>query len=131
MTGLAGGVSRGSLLTGIEPPVVHFENVGMRYGLGPEVLSDVSFEIAPRSFSTFIRTEVRETIFDTYRFARSNGMGFNISYIGKDIPEPKGEGFDTAYMRRLYEYGYAKARSGTFWEKRPPNEAAPVSIALR
>ena len=39
-----------SLLPGAERPVVQFENVGMRYGLGPEVLSDVSFRIAPRSF---------------------------------------------------------------------------------
>lgn len=33
-----------------EIPVVHFENVGIRYGLGPEVLSDITFSIAPRSF---------------------------------------------------------------------------------
>jgi len=39
-----------SLLSGAEAPVVQFENVGMRYGLGPEVLSDVSFKIAPHSF---------------------------------------------------------------------------------
>ena len=32
------------------PPVVHFENVGVRYGLGPEVLRDVTFSIEPRSF---------------------------------------------------------------------------------
>jgi cell division transport system ATP-binding protein len=30
--------------------VVRFENVGLRYGLGPEVLRDLSFEIAPHSF---------------------------------------------------------------------------------
>jgi cell division transport system ATP-binding protein len=30
--------------------VVRFENVGMRYGLGEEVLSDLSFSIEPRSF---------------------------------------------------------------------------------
>jgi len=30
--------------------VVRFENVGLRYGLGPEVLRDISFEIAPHSF---------------------------------------------------------------------------------
>ena len=39
-----------SLLPGAERPVVQFEHVGMRYGLGPEVLSDVSFRIAPHSF---------------------------------------------------------------------------------
>jgi len=30
--------------------MVRFENVGLRYGIGPEVLRDVSFEIGPRSF---------------------------------------------------------------------------------
>ena len=30
--------------------VVRFENVGLRYGLGPEVLQDVSFALAPGSF---------------------------------------------------------------------------------
>ncbi len=29
--------------------MVRFENVGMRYGMGPEVLRDVSFELAPGS----------------------------------------------------------------------------------
>jgi cell division transport system ATP-binding protein len=33
-----------------EWPVVQFENVGIRYGMGPEVLHDLSFSIAPRSF---------------------------------------------------------------------------------
>lgn len=30
--------------------LVRFENVGLRYGMGPEVLKDVSFGIAPSSF---------------------------------------------------------------------------------
>ncbi len=30
--------------------MVRFENVGLRYGLGPEVLRDLSFEIEPHSF---------------------------------------------------------------------------------
>ncbi len=30
--------------------MVRFENVGLRYGMGPEVLHDLTFEIAPRSF---------------------------------------------------------------------------------
>jgi cell division transport system ATP-binding protein len=31
-------------------PIVKFENVGLRYGLGPEVLQDVTFSLAPGSF---------------------------------------------------------------------------------
>lgn len=30
--------------------MVRFENVGLRYGMGPEVLRDLTFEIAPHSF---------------------------------------------------------------------------------
>ncbi|CAN7563949.1 cell division ATP-binding protein FtsE [Bosea sp. LjRoot9] len=30
--------------------MVRFENVGLRYGMGPEVLKDINFSIAPRSF---------------------------------------------------------------------------------
>ena len=101
--------------------------------IGPnfKVVDNSALTIASRTVSTFVHTEIRDTVFDTYRFARRSGMGFNISYIDKDIPEAKGAGFDTAYMRRLYEYGYAKARSGAFWDKSPPAEPAPVTTALR
>ena len=30
--------------------LISFENVGLRYGMGPEILRDLTFEIAPRSF---------------------------------------------------------------------------------
>lgn len=30
--------------------MIRFENVGLRYGMGPEILSDISFDIPPRSF---------------------------------------------------------------------------------
>ena len=30
--------------------MIRFENVGLRYGVGPEVLRDLSFEITPKSF---------------------------------------------------------------------------------
>src|ERR1700755_287766 len=33
-----------------EKPLVLFENVGLRYGLGPEVLRDLNFDIEPHSF---------------------------------------------------------------------------------
>src|SRR5690242_7504394 len=31
-------------------PVIRFENVGLRYGMGPEILRDISFHIPERSF---------------------------------------------------------------------------------
>jgi cell division transport system ATP-binding protein len=35
---------------GRAPAVVHLENVGVRYGMGPEILRDLTFSIEPRSF---------------------------------------------------------------------------------
>ncbi len=37
-------------MTNVENSVVRFENVGMRYGAGPEVLRDVTFTLPPASF---------------------------------------------------------------------------------
>jgi cell division transport system ATP-binding protein len=33
-----------------EPDLVRFENVGLRYGIGPEILRDIDFAIPPQSF---------------------------------------------------------------------------------
>jgi cell division transport system ATP-binding protein len=30
--------------------LIRFENVGLRYGMGPEILRDLSFQVAPKSF---------------------------------------------------------------------------------
>jgi cell division transport system ATP-binding protein len=42
--------SCGWLRHGSERPLVRFENVGLRYGIGPEVVRDLNFSIAPQSF---------------------------------------------------------------------------------
>ena len=34
----------------LDIPVVHLDNVGVRYGMGPEILRDLTFSIEPRSF---------------------------------------------------------------------------------
>jgi len=44
-------IKQPSLATSAELGLIKFENVGLRYGLGTEVLSDLTFEIAPTSFS--------------------------------------------------------------------------------
>ncbi len=43
-------VAPDSIHQGAGVGVIRFENVGLRYGMGPEVLSDLTFEVAPRSF---------------------------------------------------------------------------------
>ena len=39
-----------------------------------------------------------------------------------EIVEAAQQGFDTAYMRRLFDDGYAKARAGALWETALPRD---------
>ena len=66
--------------------MIRFENVGMRYGMGPEVLRDVSFHLAPASFhfltgpSGVGKTSLLKLMFLATRPSR--GL---ITMFGKDI----------------------------------------------
>ena len=74
-----------------------------------------------------VKAQTRSVIFGTYEFAQENGLGFNLTYIDEAGPPDCGAGFDTTCMRRLYEYGYEKARSGRFWQTRPPSPSPALS----
>jgi hypothetical protein len=83
-------------------------------------------EIAGQTVSTMIKDRIRSVIFRTYEFARENRLGFNLTYLDEKGISSSGIGFDTAYMRRIYQYGYDKARSGSFWETTPPSPSPQV-----
>jgi len=69
-----------------EDAIVRFENVGLRYGLGPEVLQDVSFSLVPGSFHFLLgesgagKSSLLKLIYLALRPSR--GL---ISLFGKDI----------------------------------------------
>jgi hypothetical protein len=87
-----------------------------------------TLDIAVRTFSTAVKEQERSIVLATHEFARDKGIGFNLSYIDKAIPEDGATGFDTAYMRGLYEYGYRKARSGHAWEATPPDARIAAAV---
>jgi cell division transport system ATP-binding protein len=66
--------------------LIRFENVGLRYGMGPEVLRDVSLHISPRSFQFLTgpsgagKTSLLRLLFMTLKPTR--GL---ITVFGKDI----------------------------------------------
>jgi len=66
--------------------VVRFENVGLRYGLGPEILHDLTFHIAPHSFQFLTgpsgagKTSLLRLIFLSLRPTR--GL---IALFGRDV----------------------------------------------
>ncbi|MEH3146635.1 MAG: patatin-like phospholipase family protein [Methylobacterium frigidaeris] len=94
-----------------------------------QVVENGTLPIATRTLSTLGRSRSRATLTSTYAFARRNGMGFNLTYIDRRIPEvPADQGFKTAYMRRLYEDGYEKGRSGTVWQTSLPREEVVADI---
>ena len=81
------------------PDMIRFENVGLRYGVGPEVLRDVSFEIEAGSFQFLTgpsgagKTSLMRLIFMALRPTR--GL---ISVFGHDVGDlPRG---DVASLRR-------------------------------
>jgi predicted acylesterase/phospholipase RssA len=79
-------------------------------------------DIAARASASVTRTQIRSVLYETYDFARRNSLGFNLTYIDKDVPSPGSFGFETGYMRSLYQYGYNKAKTGDFWAKAPPSD---------
>ncbi|OPF92505.1 patatin-like phospholipase family protein [Rhodopseudomonas palustris] len=94
-----------------------------------QLVTNSTVEIAARSSSTMLKTQTRSILYNTYAFARRNKFGFNLTYIEGDRPLSPA-GFDTAYMRELFQYGYDRARSGHVWSQSPPadnNEAPSAS----
>jgi cell division transport system ATP-binding protein len=72
--------------------LVRFENVGLRYGLGPEILRDLSFMIPAHSFQFLTgpsgagKTSLLRLLFLSLRPTRGlvNLFGHDVSLLGKD-----------------------------------------------
>jgi cell division transport system ATP-binding protein len=81
--------------------MIRFENVGLRYGGGAEVLSDISFEIAPRSFQFLTgpsgagKTSLMRLMFMSLKASR--GLA---SLFGEDTAALDGERI-AAFRRRI------------------------------
>jgi predicted acylesterase/phospholipase RssA len=87
-----------------------------------ELVPNSTINIAARASASVTKTQTRSILYGTFDFARRNNFGFNLTYIDKDLPSPGSAGFETSYMRSLYQYGYDKAKTGDFWAKAPPSD---------
>jgi Patatin-like phospholipase len=76
--------------------------------------------IAASSLATINRAYTQALLAQTYNFAQREHFSFKLTYVGKEMPGSGGIGFETEHMLQLYRYGYDKARSGSFWETKPP-----------
>ncbi len=76
--------------------------------------------IAGRSISSLIRTQGIGDLYLIYMLARRDGGNYRLAYIPDDFDEKSEEPFDTAYMNKLFQRGYAMAKAGYPWEETPP-----------
>jgi predicted acylesterase/phospholipase RssA len=87
-----------------------------------QLVPNSTIDIAARASASVTKTQIRSVLYETYDFARHNNFGFNLTYVDRDFPSPSSIGFETSYMRSLYQYGYDKAKAGGFWAKAPPSD---------
>jgi predicted acylesterase/phospholipase RssA len=87
-----------------------------------QLVGNSTIDIAARASASVTKTQIRSVLYETYDFARRNNFGFNLTYVDKDVPSPGSFGFDSNYMRSLYQYGFDRAKAGDFWAKAPPSD---------
>lgn len=89
--------------------------------LGPyfEVVKPTTLQIAVRAFATSVRANTRNTLFASYEFIKRRGWELNLAAIDDSFPNQEKPGFDTGYMRSLFEYGYERGRAGQMWQRSP------------
>lgn len=105
--------------------------VNARIDPGFAVVPDQVEAIAVQSFSTMNRVAVKAVLAASYSVAKREGFSFHLSYIDRDHPESGGTGFKSQAMRQLYDYGYEKARSGSFWVTRLSDIEAAKEAATK
>jgi hypothetical protein len=76
--------------------------------------------IIKRAIATMIHYSGYNDILRIYAITQRDGVDYNLAYIEPDFQSTKHEEFDPSYLRALFDYGYAKARSGPKWHKTAP-----------
>jgi hypothetical protein len=76
--------------------------------------------ILGRAVDTMITVSGINDVVRIYYTTRTDGINFNLAYIGTDFNEVSPAPFDQGYMRKLFEYGYVRARQGYPWSNKPP-----------
>jgi hypothetical protein len=67
-----------------------------------------------------MKNQARGDVERLYAQAKSAGIAFRLAAIPENFGGTSKEPFDKAYMRRLFNLGYAEATQGYAWAKAPP-----------
>jgi hypothetical protein len=92
--------------------------------------SVLAWEAAPRrvlpillrSVDSLIRTQGIGDLAQIYLLSQRDGLRFNLAYIPASFKEQPQEKFDPAYMRKLFDLGFERARTGYPWTSGPRGE---------
>ena len=76
--------------------------------------------ITSRTIDTMIHYSGYNDVLRIYATTQRDGVGYNLAFIDTDFPVYEHEQFDPAYMKALFDYGYARGRAGYRWRKAPP-----------
>jgi hypothetical protein len=76
--------------------------------------------IVGRAILTMIHYSGYNDVLRIYATTKRDGVDFNLAYIEPDFSYGKHDFFDPAYLRALFDYGYAKGGNPSTWHKSPP-----------
>ena len=76
--------------------------------------------IALRAISSLIQYQGIGDLYRIYTIAQRDDVEFNLAFIPATFNTPHTADFDTPYMRKLFDLGYATAEAGYRWYKKPP-----------
>jgi len=72
------------------------------------------------AIDTLIQYQTIGDLYRIYTHTQRDGTHLNVAYISNDFQAPHTADFDPAFMRSLYDYGFAKAAAGYTWMHEPP-----------
>jgi hypothetical protein len=81
-----------------------------------------TLSITFQAIATLIEYHVIGDLYRMYHVTKRDGTDFNLAYIPQTFKVPHTTQFDPAYMRQLYEFGFARASAGYRWTKQPPTQ---------
>jgi predicted acylesterase/phospholipase RssA len=96
-----------------------------------EVIRPTTIRIAIRAFETSVRANTRNTLLASYEFIRRRNWDIQLASIDPSFPSQEKPGFDTAYMKGLFEFGMEQGRTGAAWRKGPGSDAPPPPSVVR
>ena len=93
--------------------------------LGPEWagIRRRTSNIFARSIGTLLQLQGYNDLERIYDVVTRDGFDFNCAYIGDDFAFSHAVRFESGFLRRLYEYGYAQGARGQAWKKTLPSRA--------